>query len=95
MITERAGRHEEFLRLKKELERPENSRLQAIHKGYALCLTEFLSKRHRIIAPLLKRVGLFATTSARTEPDREGHAASAEEVFASDPEISTLHEYCS
>ncbi len=102
MVAERKLRshhHEDYRLLQKELEKPENSRLRAIHQGYTSLLTEFLSERHAILIPLLKRVGIFLARvriflARFGKPIPVADEPSAVEVLAADPEISTLHEYC-
>jgi hypothetical protein len=79
--------------LRQELDKPENHRFLAVFKGYDTCLREFLKKRHRAITIsgglVFSICEGFGSTCNRRQIKEH-----ASDVLATDPDTSTLKEYC-
>ena len=64
LIADLDGCRDNYKELTAHLARPENSRFQSIMTGFYRCVGEFTIQRHRIIWPLLLRLGHFVRRRA-------------------------------
>lgn len=86
----RFDRHQTYTVLCEALRLPANEVYRCVYEDYQHCLATFLAGRHKVAFPLLSRAGFFNNVGA----DEPNDDASLTPTLPTNPNISTLGEYC-